>query len=630
MLRSAVDAIISIDGRGIIESVNPATETLFGYTTAELIGQNVKMLMPEPYRGEHDSYIRQYRHTGRRKIIGIGREVTGRRKDGSIFAMHLSVSEYEIDGERHFAGIVHDLTAQRRAEAGSTHQRRLFEAIINDAPQALIISDASRKIFLVNPAVTSIFGYAPDELIGQNARALYANDDDYERVRVRLDVDPLASERSVDPLQVTCRRKNGEAFPAEIIATAIRDKDRNLLGYMRLIRDLTQQVKQEEALRRSQRMDALGQLTGGIAHDFNNLLTIIIGNHELFDERPDGEEAREFIRRANEAAQMGARLTSRLLSFSRQRKLEPTVLKLNEQVLNMMDLLRRSLGETVNMTTALDADLWTVRVDPSEIENAVLNLAINARDAMTQGGRLAIETQNVNLASEDEYGLVPGEYVRLTVSDTGCGMPREVVARAFEPFFTTKGAGRGTGLGLASVYGFVKQSGGNATIYSESGRGTTVNLYLPRFASHEARVSSDAADRVAVSAGEMVLVVEDNPELRALSLDRLRRLGYRVIEADGGPAAMAVLEGGARIDLIFSDIVMPGGMTGYELAARAREHMPGIKVLLTSGYDAERAAEQDTTGSDFNVLRKPYRQADLARVLREVLEEAEARRPITP
>ncbi len=315
--------------------------------------------------------------------------------------------------------------------------------------------------------------------------------------RLRLGLDTPAIAEAVDPLRLNFRRKNGEVFPGEIIATIIRDKNRNVLGTMKLIRDITQQSKQEDALRQAQRMDALGQLTGGIAHDFNNLLTIIIGNHELLDENPDGKQSRKHLRRANEAAQMGARLTSRLLSFSRQRKLEPTVIKLNEQILNMMDLLHRSLGETIELTTALDGDLWAVRADPSEIENAVLNLAINARDAMPQGGRLVVETQNVNLAPDDdlrEYGLNPGEYVRLTVSDTGCGMPPEVITRAFEPFFTTKG-GHGTGLGLASIYGFVKQSGGNATIYSELGRGTMVNLYLPRFASQEARISKDAPDR---------------------------------------------------------------------------------------------------------------------------------------
>jgi PAS domain S-box-containing protein len=620
MLRSAVDAIISIDAAGTVESVNPATEKLFGYAARELVGQNVKILMPEPYRGQHDGYIRQYNQTGLRKIIGIGREVVGQRKDGSTFPMHLSVSEYEIDGKRHFAGIVHDLTAQRQAEAKSLRQETLFEAIIQDAPQGIIIADQNRKIFLVNPAATRIFGYAPDELIGKNSRVVYATDEDFERVAsLRLNVDTTS--RGVDPIRMTYRRKSGETFPGEIIATIIRDSHRNVLGLMGLVRDITEQLKQEEALRKAQRMDALGQLTGGIAHDFNNLLTIIMGSLELFEASSDTREAQELAHRANEAAQMGARLTSRLLTFSRQRRLEPAILNLNEQILNMMELLRRSIDESIAVGTSLAANLWSVQVDPSEIENAILNLAINARDAMPHGGRLILETQSVALDDNQArpYGLAPGDYVRLSVSDTGLGMPPEIVARAFEPFFTTKPAGRGTGLGLASIHGFVKQSGGHATIYSEPGRGTTVNLYLPRVAAHEARIGQGAAEDVPTAAGEMVLVVEDNPELRRLSLRRLTLLGYRVVEADSGPAALAVLDAGEEIDLIFSDVVMPGGMTGYELADHAKKRFPALKVLLTSGYDPEIASAQDTTESQLRVLRKPYKQAELARALRDVL-----------
>ena len=548
-----------------------------------MVGQNVKILMPEPYRDQHDGYIRQYRQTGQRKIIGIGREVVGQRKDGSTFSMHLSVSEYEIDGKRHFAGIVHDLTALRQAEAESLRQETLFKAIIHDAPQGIYIGDESGKIFLVNPAATRIFGYAADELIGKNSRSVFATDEDHQRVtRLRLDLDAAPVDRGVTPIRVTCRRKNGKTFSGEIIATIIRDPQRKVLGLLGIVRDITEQLKQEERLRKAERMDALGQLTGGIAHDFNNLLTIIIGSHELFEANPDTPKARDYIRRAGEAADMGARLTNRLLTFSRQRTLEPANINLNEQILSMMELLRRSIDETITVSTSLAVDMWAVRADPSEVENAILNLAVNARDAMPGGGTLVLETQCINLddSAASMYEITPGEYVRLSVSDTGSGMSPEVVARAFEPFFTTKPAGRGTGLGLASIHGFAKQSGGHAAIYSEPNRGTTVNLYLPRAAAHEAQDNIVKNSEVIRASGETVLVVGDNPQLRALSLHRLELLGYNVIEAACGPAALAVIEAGEKIDLIFSDVVMPGGMTGYELAGHARERAPNGQGLV--------------------------------------------------
>jgi PAS domain S-box-containing protein len=618
---TAVDAILVINDDGLIGSANPAAEALFGYTAREMVGQNVKMLMPEPYAGEHDNYIRHYRQTGQRKIIGIGREVTGRRKDGSTFPMHLSVSECEIAGKCHFAGIIRDLTAREKAEADRLRQQTLFEATVNDAPQAIIVADPSRNIFLVNPAVSRIFAYAPPELIGQSLRVLYAGDEDYERIG-RLAEQADATEGHAEPIRASFRRKNGELFPGELIATIIRDQQRNILGVMRFVRDISGQLKQEQVLRQNQRMDALGQLTGGIAHDFNNLLTVIMGSLELVEGSTDPQQTQHLVREANDAAKMGARLTNRLLSFSRQRKLEPAVVNLNELTSNVMDMLRRSIGETIAISTSLASNLRAIRVDPSEIENTILNLAVNSRDAMPHGGKLIIETQNLDLGSNDDcgaYGLAPGTYVRMSVSDTGTGMPPEVVARAFEPFFTTKPLGRGNGLGLASIYGFVKQSGGNATIYSEPGRGTTVHLYLPSIGTIEAVSRSGAQARSPTGTGETILVVEDNPQLRKLTLRRIELLGYRVLEADDGPSALAILDGEQVVQLIFSDVVMPGGMTGYELAQRAKERHPSIKVLLTSGYDAEQAAAQASTRSELRVLRKPYKQADLANALCAVL-----------
>jgi len=373
-------------------------------------------------------------------------------------------------------------------------------------------------------------------------------------------------------------------------------------------------------------MEAIGQLTGGIAHDFNNLLTIITGNLELLEMEIESDEQRDLLARANDAALMGARLTNRLLTFARRRRLEPVVLDLNDQVLSMAELLRRTLGETIALSTLLAPRLWSVRADPSEIENAVLNLAINARDAMPAGGKLVLETKNVVLDERDvatEVGVQPGDYVRLSVSDTGVGMSPEVLARVFEPFFTTKEPGKGTGLGLSGLYGFVKQSGGHVTVYSEVGKGTTVNLYLPRVTSELEAAKTARGETSAVPlAVETILLVEDNAEVRRVSARRVRNLGYTVIEAENAVGAIEVLKSGAKIDLVFSDVVMPGGMSGFDLARWAQQNMSSVRVLLTSGFAEDVARAGEATAPDLEILRKPYTAADLARALRVALDGA--------
>src|SRR5581483_6049666 len=359
----------------------------------------------------------------------------------------------------------------------------------------------------------------------------------------------------------------------------------------------------------------------GIAHDFNNLLTIITGNHELLEMELQNEEQRDLLTRANNAALMGARLTNRLLTFARRRSLDPVVLNLNEQVLAMAELLRRTLGETIALGTLLAPRLWPVRADPSEIENGVLNLAINSRDAMPTGGKLVIETRNVMLDESDvasEIGAQPGEYVRLSVSDTGVGMSQDVLSRVFEPFFTTKEPGKGTGLGLSVIYGFVKQSGGHVTVYSEVNRGTTVNLYLPRVASAEEKAGlANPAAAAEKQTGESVLLVEDNPDVRRVTARRLQHLGYGVVEADSGARAIEALKSGTRVDLVFSDVVMPGGVSGFDVAQWVRENMPQVSVLLTSGFAEDVARSGEAPAPELEILRKPYSSADLARALRK-------------
>jgi CheY-like chemotaxis protein len=378
----------------------------------------------------------------------------------------------------------------------------------------------------------------------------------------------------------------------------------------------------------AQRMEAIGQLTGGIAHDFNNILTVVIGNVELLEMRlENSENTLALAREAREAAEIGARLTDRLLTFGRRQMLETRHINLNEFVLGIMEILRRAIGENIDVSTSLSSDLDLAEVDPGEVENAVLNLAINARDAMPKGGRLVIETHNIALdeaavASTPE--LSPGRYVVLSVSDTGHGMSPEVKERAFEPFFTTKGqggAGKGTGLGLATIYGFVKQSGGHATITSVPGAGTTVELFLPAVPVPQAAVSGDqhVSGNMPEGEGRRVLVVEDNDSVRRLTCRRLSEVGYEVAGAANAVAALEILTEDGNFDLVFSDVVMPGGLSGLDLAREVAHHFPHVRFLLTTGYAEEMLHFADGRELLPGLLRKPYSQADLARAIADAL-----------
>jgi len=394
----------------------------------------------------------------------------------------------------------------------------------------------------------------------------------------------------------------------------------------RVIDEVYARSKVEEQLRQIQKMEAVGQLTGGIAHDFNNMLAVISGALNLLQrKRARGEtDFDRFIDAAMEGAQRAATLTQRLLAFSRQQPLAPEPLVVNRLVASMSELLTRTLGEHIKVETVLAAGLWQVRADPAQLENAVLNLAVNARDAMPEGGQLTIETQNafVDDAFAAEYALAAGQYVLLAVADSGSGMTPEVIAKAFDPFFTTKGVGKGTGLGLSQVYGFVRQSGGHVKIYSEIGVGTTVKIYLPRHYG-EAGVRAARPLAAAVQQGlhtEVILVVEDDPRVRALSVESLRELGYTVIEAGSPREALAVVDGPEEVTLLFTDVVMPE-MSGRQLADLVKERRPGVKVLYTTGYTRNAIVHNGMLDPGTNLLTKPFSIEELARKVRRLLDE---------
>lgn len=393
----------------------------------------------------------------------------------------------------------------------------------------------------------------------------------------------------------------------------------------RVTDEIAERSKAEEQLRQSQKMEAVGQLTGGIAHDFNNMLAVVISGLELVRrklERGDTDYGR-FIDGAMDGARRAATLTQRLLAFSRQQPLAPESLNVNKLVGSMSELLGRTLGETISIETVLGAGLWQVKVDPTQLESAILNLSVNARDAMGRGGKLTIETSNASIdrSYARSYELSPGQFVLVAITDTGEGMTEDVVAKAFDPFFTTKGVGKGTGLGLSQVYGFVRQSGGNVKLYSEPGVGTTVKIYLPRY--YGSTAVKEVVRPEAVSRGlplEVVMVVEDDERVRAVSVETLRDLGYTVIEAGRPSEAIKVLEGDDRLDLLFSDVVMPE-MSGRELANVARKLRPGLKVLFTTGYTRNAIVHNGVLDSDTKLLSKPFSIEELASKVREILDE---------
>ena len=514
-------------------------------------------------------------------------------------------------------------------------------AILAIAADAIISLDESLRVTLFNEGAATIFGYSPQEIIGKPLELLIPERmrSNHKRHVADFSRSPVAARKMGDRQEIFARRKDGTEFPAEAsIAKQVVDGHK---AYMVVLRDVTDRKQAENALAaanellearvaertraleaeirrreeahaaliQAQRMEAFGQLTGGVAHDFNNLLTIVTGNLELLGGQLDSERQAALLKRATDAADMGAALTKRLLTFARRRRLTPQVLDVNEMILNLTQLLQRSLGEPISLTTMLAGNVWPTRADASELENAILNLAINARDAMPCGGNLIIESRN--LVREDG-----GEFVQISVSDTGTGMTPDVLERAFEPFFTTKETGRGTGLGLSTVYGFAEQSGGQATIESVPGQGTTVNILLPR-ADEEAATVQTRVEHVPLSEScEVVLVVEDNPDVRELTMQRVEGLGYVVREAESGAAAIRILESGEDVQLVLSDIVMAGGVSGYDVARWVAQNAPQIKVLLTTGYAAEETQSESQKGA---ILRKPYKRDELARALHDAL-----------
>lgn len=497
-----------------------------------------------------------------------------------------------------------------------TRDEAVLGAVFNTAVDAILVSDERGAITQVNRAAARMFGYTPDEMLGQPLELIMPPSYSHAHQGYMNHHMKTGERRIIDiGRDVEARHRDGRVFPVHL-SVGRADLESGVI-FVGVLHDLTDRVAAQEALSRSQRLDAVGQMTGGIAHDFNNLLTIIIGNLELIQMK-DKTAHVPLIEDALEAAELGSELTSRLLAFARKSTLAPQSLNLADSCDEMVRILERTLGTSYSIVCEHEPGQPDVRLDPAQLQTALLNLALNARDAMPGGGTLVLQTEPVEIDDAyiaQEIDIEPGHYMRLSVSDSGTGMDEDAQKKAFEPFFSTKPSGKGTGLGLSMVYGFVRQSGGHVTLYSEVGKGSIFALYFPVLETEGPAVHKPKSNAEPERGrGQVVLVVEDDDKVRRLSMSRVKDLGYVPIEACNATEALALLEDLGRVDLLFSDVAMPGSMNGYELAKVVGDMYPGMAVLLTSGY-AKQVAPPDEKTKTCPVLRKPYRLIDLARAL---------------
>ena len=568
-------------------------------------------------------------------IIAYRHEIGNAPVDFPAYASHEGIA-FEREGNSHFEFKLQDGRTIRinhlvLADGGyvATHEdvtaavrsEDRFRTIFNAVSEGIFILDATTGAFMeVNEPGCQMLGYRADEMIDRDLRMLssgippYTPDAALERLR------KAAASGMPERFAWQSKARDGRIFPVDISMRFASIGGRGVV--LAVVRDLTDREFIEAQLRHAQKMESIGNLTGGMAHDFNNLLGVIIGNLDLLAERPSPDpDAEELAREALDAALRGADLTQRLLAFARRQPLQPQRVDLNELAERINKLLSRTVGENVEIKLDLGNGIWPVVVDPAQLEASLVNIVNNARDAMPRGGLVRIATSNRHL--DEDYAsqhpeLISGDYALIEVSDTGAGMPPDVAQRIFEPFFTTKEQGKGTGLGLSMVFGFMKQSGGHLNVYTEQGAGTTIRLYLPRPVATAEAIEAESTPSPELGGCETILAVEDNPGLRRVVSRQIQELGYRLLEAQDGPTALKILES-ETVDLVFTDVVMPGGMSGYDLAHSVHARWPAMKVVLTSGFPEPKLGNGGPP-LKMRLLTKPYRKADLARAIREALD----------
>lgn len=623
----AAFGIAIVDGKtNAIQFANSTFANMLGMTIAELR----QMKIGEVYAPEERAYLMGLAATiDRTGHLAFDSQHV--RKDGSIYPAHMDVTSVRGDDGSVLYRIASafDITEQKRAEHELHETQRrsqellaLLDTLQSAAPIGIAFIDRNYRFVRVNEAVATINGVPGQNLVGRLVREVVPDLWPQIEPTYRAVVEEGKSFLNVE-VHLAMAMPEAEARHRLVSYYPVRIRD-EIIGIGVIVVDVTDQKRLEQRLIQAQKMEAIGSLTGGMAHDFNNLLSIIIGNLGLVRESGTiGPALEPLLADALDAAERGADLIGHLLAFARRQPLQPQRVDLNHLVTRIVRLLSRTLGEAIETSLDLASDVWPVVVDPAQLEATLTNLATNARDAMPGGGRLMIATSNQSL--DADYAarhpeVVPGDYAVIKVSDTGAGMTPEVMSHIFEPFFTTKAEGRGTGLGLSMVFGFMKQSGGHINVYSELGHGTTIRLYLPRAGAQAQTIEKVETAHRARGGGERVLAVEDNAAMRRVVVRQLTELGYEVIEAQSAAAAIAVLES-QTIDLLFTDIVMPGDIDGFELARRAIARWPKVKIVLTSGFPETRLnGDRGAMAAEMRLLSKPYRKDDLARVLREALD----------
>ncbi len=614
-------AIYMLDPSGVIVSWNHGAERMKGYAASEIVGQRFsRVYTPEDRaKGLPGRALETAAREGHFEAEGWRLRKDGSRFWASIVLDAIRDNEGKLEG---FAKITRDITERRAAQQALLDSERQFRLLVNNViDYALYMLDPNGIVTSWNAGAQRIKGYTANEAIGHHFSRFYTERDRAVGLPLRALHTAMTEGRfEAEGWRV---RRDGSLFWASVVIDPVRDEEGRLIGFAKVTRDITERRDAQLALQeaqaqraQAQKMDALGQLTGGVAHDFNNLLTIVLGQAELLKRRIKGDAAMSRSVDAIElAAQRGATLTRQLLTFARRQSVNPTTVVLRQHIDGFGIMLKSSIGSSVNLVSEVATDCWPVSVDPGELELALVNLALNARDAMPEGGTLVVRAGNVVLAPADTPAGIEGQFVALSVSDTGTGIAPDLLPNVFEPFFTTKDVGKGSGLGLSQVHGFVHQSGGTVTLASELGRGTTVTLYLPRGLEQPAATETTAEPEK--SAGQKVLLVEDNPEVAEVSRLMLEQLGYAVRHVRDGSAALAAVDAGP-LDLVVSDIVMAGGIDGLALARAVRERKPDLPILLVTGY-SEAAAR---AAGEFTVLRKPFMLAELSRATARMIADA--------